>query len=99
LVPSDGRTPEQLLARKLLDRARECGPLATCALRREATGRIELDLTPKRSKDYEQIIRSYGQERFDPMWWYVPRGSLDRLRRLVADGRADDFIEVRLWAG
>jgi len=60
---------------------------------------IELDLTPKRSKDYEQIIRSYGQERFDRVWWYVPTGSVDRLRRLVEDGRADDFVDVRPWVG
>lgn len=56
---------------------------------------IELDLTPKRSKDYEQIIRSYRQERFDRVWWYVPAGTLARLRGLVMDGRADDFIDVR----
>jgi hypothetical protein len=32
---------------------------------------IELDLTPKRTKDYERILRSYTQERFDQVWWYV----------------------------
>jgi len=56
---------------------------------------IELDLTPKRSKDYEQIIRSFRQERFDRVWWYVPAGTVERLGRLVAYDRADDFIEVR----
>jgi hypothetical protein len=59
---------------------------------------IELDLTPKRSKDYEQIIRSYRQERFDRVWWYVPAGTVERLRTLVMDGRSDDFIDVRSWA-
>jgi hypothetical protein len=58
---------------------------------------IELDLTPKRSVAYEQIIRSYRQERFDKVWWYVPPGSIERLRRLVDDSRTDDFIEVRPW--
>lgn len=60
---------------------------------------IELDLTPKRSNTYEQIIRAYRQERFDWVWWYVPAGSVERLRRLVRDDRADDFIEVRRWSG
>jgi hypothetical protein len=63
----------------------------------DETVAIELDLTPKRSKDYEQIIRSYRQERFDRVWWYLPAGSVDRLRRLVIDGRSDDFIDVRPW--
>lgn len=58
---------------------------------------IELDLTPKRSRIYEQIIRSYRQERFDGVWWYAPAGSVERLRGLVRDGRADDFIDVRAW--
>jgi hypothetical protein len=58
---------------------------------------VELDLTPKRSKVYEQIIRSYRQEHFDRVWWYVPAGSVERLRRLVMDGRVDDFIDVRPW--
>lgn len=58
---------------------------------------IELDLTPKRSKDYEQIIRSYRQEPFDRVWWYVPASTVERLRRLVEDARTDDFIEVRPW--
>jgi hypothetical protein len=60
---------------------------------------IELDLTPKRTKDFERILRSYKQERFDLIWWYVLPGTLPRLRTVVADNRADDFVEVRPWAG
>jgi hypothetical protein len=60
---------------------------------------VELDLTPKRTKDFERILRSYKQERFDLVWWYVLPGTLPRLRRVVADNRADDYVEVRPWAG
>jgi hypothetical protein len=59
---------------------------------------VELDLTPKRSKDFERILRSYKQERFDLVWWYVLPGTLPRLKRVVADNRADDYVEVRSWA-
>lgn len=58
---------------------------------------IELDLTPKRTKDYERILRSYKQERYDLVWWYVVPGAVDRVARMVLDNRADDFVEVRPW--
>ena len=58
---------------------------------------IELDLTPKRSKDFERILRSYRQERYDLVWWYVVPGALDRVRKLVVDNRCDDFVDVRVW--
>ena len=60
---------------------------------------VELDLTPKRTKDFERILRSYKQERFDLVWWYVVSGSVPRLRRVVVDNRADDYVEVRPWVG
>ena len=60
---------------------------------------VELDLTPKRTKDFERILRSYKQERFDQVWWYVLPGALPRLSKVVADNRADDFVDVRAWAG
>jgi hypothetical protein len=60
---------------------------------------IELDLTPKRSMDYERILRSYIQERFDQVWWCVVPGALPRLRRVMTHNRADDFVEVRPWTG
>ena len=60
---------------------------------------IELDLTPKRTVTYGRILRSYIQERFDRVWWYVVPGALPRLTKVVADNRADDFVEVRPWAG
>jgi hypothetical protein len=58
---------------------------------------IELDLTPKRSKDFERILRAYRQERFDAVWWYVVPGAAPRVKQLVADNRVDDFVEVRPW--
>jgi hypothetical protein len=58
---------------------------------------IELDLTPKRSKDFERVLRSYGQERFDRVWWYVVPGAVPRVKKLVQDNRADDFVEVLAW--
>ena len=58
---------------------------------------IELDLTPKRSKDFERILRAYMQERFDLVWWYVLPGAVARVRKLVDANRADDFVEVRAW--
>jgi hypothetical protein len=58
---------------------------------------VELDLTPKRSTDYESILRAYKQERFDRVWWYVVAGAVPRLHRLVEENRADDFIDVRAW--
>jgi len=56
-----------------------------------------LDLTPKRSKDFERILRAYRQERFDKVWWYVLLGAVPRVAKLVKDNRVDDFIEVRPW--
>jgi hypothetical protein len=56
---------------------------------------IELDLTPKRTKDYERILRAYRQEQFDLVWWYVVPGAVARVRKLVLDNRCDDFVDVR----
>jgi len=60
---------------------------------------VELDLTAKRTKDYERILRSYKQERFDQVWWYVLPGVLPRLSKVVVNNRADDFVDVRAWLG
>jgi hypothetical protein len=60
---------------------------------------IELDLTPKRSKDFERILRAYRQERVDKVWWYVVPGAAPRVAKLVADNRCEDFVEVRAWRG
>ena len=59
---------------------------------------VELDLTPKRSKDFERILRAYKQEKFDQIWWYEVPGAVERVTKLVKDNRADDFVSVRAWA-
>lgn len=58
---------------------------------------VELDLTPKRSKDFERILRAYKQEKFDEIWWYVVPGAVARVTKLVEENRADDFVSVRAW--
>lgn len=58
---------------------------------------IELDLTPKRSKDYERILTAYKQERFDAVWWWVLPRVVERVRSVVKDNRASDFVTVRAW--
>lgn len=60
---------------------------------------IELDLTPKRSKDYERILLAYKQERYDEVWWYVLPRVVERVRGVVRDNRATDFMTVRAWEG
>lgn len=55
---------------------------------------IEFDLNPKRSKDFERILRAYRQEKFDEVWWYVVPGAVERVRKLVLDNRCDDFVSV-----
>jgi hypothetical protein len=58
---------------------------------------IELDITPKRTRDMDNILRAYGQERFDRVIWYVLPRQKERVMELVRKNRADDFMEVRAW--
>jgi len=58
---------------------------------------VELDLTPKRSAVYQDILTSYMQQRYDEVWWYVSPRVADRLADIVASNRADDFVTVRAW--
>lgn len=74
-------------------------PDGELTLRSKQVVAIELDLTPKRSKDFERILRAYKQERFDKVWWYVLPGAVPRVKKLVDDNRADDFVVVRAWEG
>ncbi len=60
---------------------------------------LELDLTPKRSAVYEDILTSYMRQRYDEVWWYVAPRVVDRLRKLVKLNQADDFVDVRPWEG
>jgi Replication-relaxation len=58
---------------------------------------IELDMTPKRSRDLERIVIAYLQERYDRIVWYVLPRTVDRLQEIVRRQRADDVVEVRAW--
>jgi Replication-relaxation len=59
---------------------------------------IELDLTPKRSRDIERIINSYLSERVDRIWYYCSSPEVaNRVREVVERERADDMIDVRVW--
>lgn len=52
-------------------------------------------VTPKRSKDFERILRCRNQEHYDLVWWYVVPSAVERVVKLVFDNRTDHFIEVR----
>ena len=58
---------------------------------------VELDLTPKRSADYENILQSYITQDYEAVWWYVAPGVVPRLRKIVADNNSDDFVSVEPW--
>jgi hypothetical protein len=60
---------------------------------------IELDITPKRTRDLERILIAYLQERYDGIVWYVMPRQVERLKEIVRKQRADDVVEVRAWPG
>ena len=60
---------------------------------------VELDLTPKRSAVYEDILTSYLQQNYDQVWWYVAPRVVERLRKIVKLNQADDFVTVKAWEG
>ncbi len=70
-------------------------PDAQLTLKTGRTVAVELDLTAKRSKDFERILKAYRQEKFDEIWWYVVPGAVERVRKLIEQNRCDDFMDVR----
>jgi hypothetical protein len=58
---------------------------------------VELDLTPKRTRDLENILKAYRQERYDKVVWYVLPRQHTRVKDIVKRNRAADLIEVRKW--
>jgi hypothetical protein len=60
---------------------------------------IELDMTPKRSRDLERILVAYLQERYERIVWYVLPRQVERLNDIVRKQRADDVVQVRAWHG
>jgi hypothetical protein len=58
---------------------------------------IELDLSPRREKTVQAIVRAYQAERYGGVWWYVRPDRVKRIADIVKQSRADSFIEVRPW--
>jgi hypothetical protein len=58
---------------------------------------IELDLSHRREKTVEAIIKAYNAERYDAVWWYVLPGREERITEIVRRKKVADFIEVRTW--
>jgi len=58
---------------------------------------VELDLSPRREKTVEAIVRAYQAERYGGVWWYVRPDRVGRIAEIVKRCRADSFIEVRPW--
>ncbi len=60
---------------------------------------VELDLSPRREKTVEAIVRAYQSERYGAVWWYVLPARAPRIAGIIRKLRADSFIEVRKWNG
>jgi len=66
---------------------------------------LELDLTSKRAYAITRVIDAYTQlfsasptdDGFGAVWWYVLPGTVERVRQIVQEARATDFIDVREW--
>jgi len=67
---------------------------------------IELDLTPKRNYTITKVIDAYNTtfnptssdgEGFGQVWWFVAGGAVDRVRCVVVEQHAEDFITVQEW--
>lgn len=89
--------------RQLHDHERQPGrgriPDAVLHLRNGKAIAVELDLTPKRKRDLETILHAYMQESYDAVWWYVSRRTVARVREIVRENRADDFVTIKAWEG
>jgi hypothetical protein len=58
---------------------------------------VELDLTSKRSNDFDRILKKYLGEKYSEIWWYVKPRVVPRLVEIVRRNRADDLVTVRPW--
>jgi hypothetical protein len=98
-------TERELRAERLRERHRNPGasgygrlPDAELRLPHRQRIAVELDLTPKRSADYQEILTSYLSQDYEAIWWYVPPGVVPRLRQIVVDLQADDIVSVQGWS-
>jgi hypothetical protein len=99
-------TEREIRVQRLRDRREGAqatrGRLPDAELRLKSGKRIgiEVDVTSKRTKDVERIIRDYrySDERYDKVWWFAQAGRVaERIRTIVKENQAADFIEVREW--
>lgn len=59
---------------------------------------IELDLTPKRTRDVEAVIRAYSLEDFRQVLWFCRSERVaSRVAEIVRAVHADDYITVGVW--
>jgi hypothetical protein len=60
---------------------------------------IELDLTPKRTEQYEQLLRAYAADRtVQGLWWFARSAAVcDRLTKLIDRYQLTDFALARSW--
>ena len=60
---------------------------------------IELDLTPKRTEQYEQLLRAYAADRtVQGLWWFARSAAVcDRLTKLIERYQLTDFATARSW--
>ncbi len=58
---------------------------------------IELDLTAKRSRQIDMIMRNYARSVYDGVWWFVRPGSVEETTALVQAQSAARLIDVQIW--
>ncbi len=66
---------------------------------------LELDLTPKRTREIKSVVDAYARmydaypddEHVSAVWWWVLPATVERVRILVRTLGADDFITVKGW--
>jgi hypothetical protein len=60
---------------------------------------IELDLTAKRTEQYEQLLRAYAADKtVIGVWWFARSAAVcDRLAKLIERYQLTDFAAARKW--
>ena len=61
---------------------------------------VELDLTSKRTEQYEQLLRAYAADSgVQGLWWFARSAAVrDRLTKLIGRYQLTDFASAREWA-
>ncbi len=60
---------------------------------------VELDLTAKRTEQYEQLLRAYAADRsVQGLWWFARSAAVcDRLTKLIERYQLNDFATAKAW--